>query len=364
MTRMQPRVCSGCLIFVEVAGAAADTTTGAPKSLRMRVADQTDPAPEPSAPSAETTAAPTNTGAQAETEAIPGDAEEVIVVTGTLIDRPGFKAPTPMTVIGDAELRQAGRENVGEVLADIPQFRYSINPSLNQGLNTIGSSGGDLRALGFDRTLFLLNGRRFIGELDLNTIPFAAVKRVDVVTGGASATYGSGAVAGVINTVLHDRLDAAEVGALTGMSSRGDGPQYRFDATAGTNFAGGKGNALLAVEYFKDQGIDPIASRKNIALFGVVGNPTFTPDNGQARTLLLPDVGFTFASEGGLVLSGPFAGQQLLPGGMLAPFNNGLAGSGGDGPSLNTSYDLRAPPDRLNLLAAAFYCGAHDMRMA
>jgi outer membrane receptor protein involved in Fe transport len=295
---------------------------------------------------------------------MPGDAEEVIVVTGTLIDRPGFKAPTPMTVIGDAELRQAGRENVGEVLADIPQFRSSINPSLNQGLNTIGSSGGDLRALGSERTLYLLNGRRFIGELDLNSIPFAAVKRIDVVTGGASATYGSGAVAGVINTVLNDRMDGAEAGALTGISSRGDGLQYRFDVTGGTNFAGGRGNALLAVEYFKDQGIDPIASRKNIARFGVVGNPTFTPDNGQARTLLLPDVGFTFASEGGLVLSGPFAGQQFLPGGALAPFNSGLAGSGGDGPSLNTSYDLRAPLDRVNLLAAAFYDWTRDIRMS
>jgi outer membrane receptor protein involved in Fe transport len=297
-------------------------------------------------------------------EAMPGAAEEVIVVTGTLIDRPGFKAPTPMTVIGDVELRQAGRENVGEVLADIPQFRSSINPSLNQGLNTIGSSGGDLRALGSERTLFLLNGRRFIGELDLNSIPIAAVKRIDVVTGGASATYGSGAVAGVINTVLNDRMDGVEAGALTGISSRGDGPQYRFDVTGGTNFAGGRGNALLAVEYFKDQGIDPIASRKNIARFGVVGNPTFTPDNGQAPTLLLPDVGFTFASEGGLALSGPFAGQQFLPGGALAPFNNGLAGSGGDGPSLNTSYDLRAPLDRVNLLAAAFYDLTHDIRMS
>src|SRR5262245_21191819 len=129
---------------------------------------------------------------------------ETIVVAGTLIDRPGFTGPTPLTVIGESELRQAGRDNVGEVLADIPQFRYSINPSLNPGLNTIGSSGGDLRALGFARTLYLLDGRRFIGELDLNSIPFAAVKRIDVVTGGASATYGSDAAGGVLNTVPQD----------------------------------------------------------------------------------------------------------------------------------------------------------------
>ncbi|TMQ05535.1 MAG: hypothetical protein E6J90_48700, partial [Deltaproteobacteria bacterium] len=269
-----------------------------------------------------------------------------------------------MTVIGEAELRQAGRENVGEVLADIPQFRSSINPSLNPGLNTIGSSGGDLRALGFPRTLYLLNGRRFIGELDLNSIPFAAVKRIDVVTGGASATYGSGAVAGVINTVLDDRLNGVEAGAQTGVSSHGDGSQYRFDVTGGMDVAGGRGNVLVAAEYFKDQGIDPSTARKNVGRYGVVGNPTFTPTNGQARTLLLPDVGFTFASEGGLALSGPFAGQQFVPGGALAPFHNGLAGSGGDGPSLNTSYDLRAPVNRLNLLAAASYDLTHDMRVS
>jgi iron complex outermembrane recepter protein len=379
MIRIQTLAYSVCLIFVGVAPSAADVTADAPKSLRMRArpvrvsqptpdqppgGDPTvaPPTPDPAAPTPEAATEPTSTSAQAETEAAP--AEEIIVVTGTLIDRPGFKAPTPMTVIGDAELRQAGRDNVGEVLADIPQFRFSISPSLNQGLNTIGSASGDLRALGFARTLYLLNGRRFIGELDLNSIPFAAVKRIDVVTGGASATYGSGAVAGVINVVLNDRLNGVEAGAQSGISSRGDGSQYRFDVTGGRDFAGGRGNALLAVEYFKDQGIDPIASRKNIARFGVVGNPTFTPDNGQARTLLLPDVGFTFASEGGLVLSGPFAGQQFLPDGTLAPFRNGLAGSDGDGPSLNTSFDLRAPLDRLNLLAAASYDVSHEMRLS
>src|SRR5262249_36201328 len=146
------------------------------------------------------------------------------------------------------------------------------------------------------------------------------VKRIDVVTGGASATYGSGAVAGVINTVLNDRLNGVEAGAQTGISSRGDGSQYRFDVTGGTDVAGNRGNVLVSVEYFKDEGIDPSTARKNVGRYGVVGNPTFTSTNGQARTLLLPDVGFTFASEGGLALSGPFAGQQFVAGGALAPF--------------------------------------------
>lgn len=294
---------------------------------------------------------------------------EEIIVTGTLIDRPGFEAPTPTTVIGEIELRQAGRDNVAEVLADIPQFRFSVNPSTNAGFNSVSSASGDLRALGFSRTLFLLNGRRFIGEFDLNSLPFAAVKQIDVVTGGASATYGSGAVAGVVNVVLNDEMNGVQVGAQTGRSSREDGEQYRYDITAGTDFADGRGNVLLSAEYFEDEGITPLLSRESVAQFGVVANPTFTPTNGQARNLFLPNVGLAIVSEGGLALSGPFAGQQFLPGGALAPFNRGTIvsgafGSGGEGPTFNSSFAVRAPLERQSALTAASYDLTDALRLS
>ncbi len=324
------------------------------------------------------------TAPQDRTVELDEDEDEIVVldtieVTGTLIDRPGFEAPTPTTVIDEVELRQAGRNNAAEVLADIPQFRFSNNPSGNAGFNTVGSASGDLRALGFARTLNLLNGRRFIGDFDLNSVPFAAIKRIDVVTGGASATYGSGAVAGVINILLNDEMNGVEVGAQTGLSTRGDGEQYRFDITGGTDFADGRGNVLLAAEYFEDKGILSRNARENVGGFGVLSNPTFIPDdpatplvnesNGQQPSLLVPDVGFSVFSRGGLALSGPFAGQQFLPGGALAPFNRGTIvsgafGSGGDGPQIDETFALKAPLERRNALAAMSYDLTDTIRLS
>lgn len=315
------------------------------------------------------------TPAMAQTETTPSqppaedddtDQEQAIVVTGTLIDRPGFEAPTPTTVIGQTELRQAGRNNAADVLADIPQFRFSNNPTGNAGFDTVGSASGDLRALGFSRTLYLLNGRRFIGDFDLNSIPFAAIERIDVVTGGASATYGSDAVAGVINILLNDEMNGVEVGAQTGISTRGDGAQYRFDVTAGANFGGGRGNVLLSAEYFEDRGIPTQSARRNVGEFGLLANPTFTATNGQQPTLLLPDIGLAVFSEGGFILQClspgpcPGAGQQFLPNGTLAPFNRGTIvsgafGSGGDGPRVGDTFSLRAGLQRYNLLGAVSY---------
>jgi len=288
------------------------------------------------------------------------ETDNEIVVTGSLIDRPGFKAPTPTTVVGDVELRQASKNNAAEVLADIPQFRFSSNPSSNQGLNSIGTASGDLRALGGNRTLNLVNGHRFVGDSDLNSIPFAAIKRIDVVTGGASATYGSGAVAGVINIVLKDEMNGLELVAQTGISSRGDDPQRRFGITGGTDFSDGRGNVLLALEYFRDEGILSGFAREAVGGVQILANPSFTATNGQARSLVLRDVHFNQFSKGGLVISGPFTGQQFLPGGILAPFNKGFIdagrfGAGGEGPQVSESFALRAPLERYNAVATLSY---------
>lgn len=306
---------------------------------------------------------------QAAAEADDESGEEVIVVTGSLIDKPGFEAPTPTTVIGEVELRQASKNNAAEVLADIPQFRFSNNPSTNQGLNSIGSAGGDLRALGGARTLNLVNGHRFAGDADLNSIPFGAIKRIDVVTGGASATYGSGAVAGVINIILKDDLNGLAVTAQSGISSRGDGAQYRFDITGGTDFSEGRGNILISAEYFKDEGILSQFARENVGGFQLIGNPGFTPANGQTRRLLLPDIHFNQFSKGGLVINGPFAGQQFLPGGALAPFNKGSIdagrfGFGGEGPQVSESFALRSPLERQNAVAAITYALTDSIRLS
>ncbi|MDT9600509.1 TonB-dependent receptor plug domain-containing protein [Sphingosinicella rhizophila] len=163
----------------------------------------------------------------AASDAAPDEGSHEIVVTGSRIDRAGFEAPTPTTVVGEADLRQGGRTNVAAVLGDLPQFRYSSNPAINTGNINTGSEGSDLRGLGSARTLLLLNNHRFVGGGDLNSIPFSVVERVEVVTGGASAAWGSGAVAGVVNLILDDDYNGFRaVGADRALHPRRRRPIY------------------------------------------------------------------------------------------------------------------------------------------
>jgi iron complex outermembrane receptor protein len=282
-----------------------------------------------------------------------------IVVTGSRIDRAGFQAPTPLTVIGDVELRQAGRTDVGAVLDDLPEFRASVNPANTTNDNTSGSSGVDLRGLGTVRTLVLLDGHRFVGDADLNSIPFDLVKRVDVVTGGASAAWGSGAVSGVVNISLNDKYQGFSLTAQNGISTYGDGPEHRFDGTAGTSFAGGRGHFVLSAEYVDDEGVDSRLARKNVAEYNLISNPFYTPTNGQHQLLIAPDVRLADASTGGLIVSGPLTGMTFNPDGTLRPFQYGvLSGTnmiGGEGPSNDTTTRLTSPAKRLNLYGNASY---------
>ncbi len=170
----------------------------------------------------------------------PGAAEEragdkgEIIVTGSRIQRAGFNAPTPTTVLGDIELREGNPVSIGQVLNDSPQFRSTVTPATTTGNTNNSAEQADLRGLNPVRTLTLLNGHRFVGSFDLNTIPKNIVKRVDIVTGSASAAYGSGAVAGVVNIILDDQLKGITFGADTGISTRADGERYHFDGAFGT----------------------------------------------------------------------------------------------------------------------------------
>lgn len=275
-----------------------------------------------------------------------GEPLQEIVVTGSRIDRAGFEAPTPTTVVSEADLRQGAKNNVAAVLGDLPQFRYSSNSAINTGNINTGSEAADLRGLGAARTLLLLDNHRFVGGGDLNSIPFSVVERVEVVTGGASAAWGSGAVAGVVNLILDDDYNGLEVAAQSGVSTHGDGSQHRFGITGGSDFADGRGNFLLAGEYYESSGISSRTERDNVGRWAVLGLP-----NGQR--VIAPDVGFAIVSRGGLILSGPLAGQQFNADGTLSPFERGsiVSGqqmSGGDGPAYDDSMPLTSPLTRVN----------------
>lgn len=187
------------------------------------------------------------------------EAAETIIVTGTHIARPDLQSSVPVSVIKGDDFIKQGNTNIGDTLNDLPQLRSTRgqqNPSTGVGI--AGLNLLDLRGLGTVRTLVLVNGRRHVGadilnnavSVDTNTIPANMIERVDVVTGGESAVYGSDAIAGVVNFVLKKNFDGLEANAKFGISTPGGfGANYHFDAIYGKNFAGGRGNITLSAEY-------------------------------------------------------------------------------------------------------------------
>jgi len=183
--------------------------------------------------------------------------ENVIIVTGSRIARsPNLTSPIPVTAVTAADLTRTGQTVIGDVLNDLPSLRSSFSQSNStQYIGTAGLNLLDLRGLGTSRTLVLVNGRRHITaqegefEIDTNTIPTALLDRVDIVTGGSSAVYGSDAMAGVVNFVLKKDFEGIALDGQGGITSHGDRGQYRLSGTFGKNFSEGRGNIAVSLEY-------------------------------------------------------------------------------------------------------------------
>lgn len=182
----------------------------------------------------------------------PGE-EEAIIVTGSRIRRTDLTSSSPVAVATAAEITASGEvANVENFLNELPQFvPFTTGASNNPGN---GLAVVDLRAAGPSRTLVLVDGKRFVpstlgGIIDLNNIPTPLVERVEVVTGGASAVYGSDALAGVVNFILKDNFSGVELNSYYRITERGDAPIFTTSATVGGNFADNRGNAALFVGY-------------------------------------------------------------------------------------------------------------------
>lgn len=175
-----------------------------------------------------------------------------IVVTGSRIQRPDLEVASPVSVINAEEISLKQVNTAEDLLHDLPSVRPSIGPAVNNGSD--GSASVDLRGIGSNRTLVLLNSRRIVpfgldGVTDLNVVPVALIDRVDVVTGGASSTYGADAVAGVVNFVTKRNFSGLDLSANYRISDRGDAAQYQATLAVGGNFADGRGNAVFSVGY-------------------------------------------------------------------------------------------------------------------
>lgn len=188
-----------------------------------------------------------------------------VIVTGSRIARRDYQSSSPIVTVGSESLSAAGQPTLDRALGQLPQF------SAAQGLAQVGDvqartgfSGGqsysDLRGLGSNRSLVLMDGRRLVaqnpnGSIDLNTIPTSMIANVEVITGGASATYGSDAIAGVVNFRLRSSFDGLELSYRRGGTTEGDGATNQFTAVMGSDFADDRGSAILAFEYADRAGV-------------------------------------------------------------------------------------------------------------
>ena len=222
------------------------------------------PPPQVAAPAALTPADQTPAAAPAVSGS--GAAED-IVVTGSRVSASGFSAPTPTQIVTAENLNQRGLTSIGDFLAELPVFRGSSTSQTNtQQSNSFGADFADLRGLGSIRTLTLVDGERHVptsptGQVDLNLIPTALVDRVDVVTGGASAAWGSDAVTGVVNVVLKKRLQGFQGDVSYGLTQYGDNSEKRVSLAAGTTFDGDRGHIEIGGDFVSSDGVDSYLDR-------------------------------------------------------------------------------------------------------
>lgn len=254
-----------------------------------------------------------------------------IQVTGTRIVRNGYDAPTPTTVLGEEEIRRKAPENIADVVTMLPGVGAGNSPAQNTGTTSSGYTGVNslnLRNLGSSRTLVLLDGRRLPAAtvngsiVDINVVPNAFIKRVDVVTGGASAAWGSDADAGVVNFVLDKDFTGIKGKIQGGATTEGDRTNYSVSLGVGAKFAGDRGHILLSVEHSYIDGIDGLP-RSWYTGYRTFANPNWTSTNGQPRYLSLDHVGYASITPGGVVTTGPLRGVYFGPNGTPGQLNYG-----------------------------------------
>ncbi len=228
-----------------------------------------------------------------------------IVVTGTRIRQPNLDSFEPTTSLDRSYLEARGITNLADALRESPGVRGSTTPNGLQAPFGQGMNFTNLYGLGVNRTLTLVNGRRFVSSsapaltnatpgtpVDLNVIPTILIDRVDRVSVGGAPVYGTDAIAGTINVILKRRMQGLDLRATSGITSEGDNARYNFSAAGGIDFAGGRGNLTAAISYDHSDGVLSSARSFYRASVFNVTNPT------SAAAAVLGPVGRTPASDG------------------------------------------------------------------
>ncbi|QDX24862.1 TonB-dependent receptor [Sphingomonas suaedae] len=260
---------------------------------------------------------------------------ETVVITGSRIGRPELSLPNPVQVITSEAIEQSGKTNLTDYLIDSPallgsQSNVDVAGSNLSNAQNVGVNLLDLRNLGSQRTLVLVDGRRHvagypgIAAVDVNTIPSDLVERIDILTGGTSAVYGADGVTGVVNFILKDDFDGLRVRGQANISERGDAGSRFVAVTWGKNFAGGRGNVTAAYEF---QETDRFSQRDRLN-YGLTG-PSYafardpndpdgpTDNDGVPDRILYTDLRWADSSPGGAVdLDGDFVPDRTGEGGI------------------------------------------------
>jgi iron complex outermembrane recepter protein len=328
----------------------------------------------------------------------PEEELQEVVVTGSRIARPEFDNLQPTVTIDSKFLDQRGSLDIGQALSELPAFAIQPSSAANapQGTFGIAQSFVDLYGLGSQRTLTLVNGRRFVSsntsslfnngsntsnggpgaQVDLNTVPTKLVDHVETISVGGAPIYGADAIAGTVNIILKKDYEGLDVDGLVGVSGQGDAWNYRARVLGGQNLFDGRANVTGVAEYTKTDGLVGTARPVYASDAGFLAR-AIPPAPGQCcKTYLTAPVTVPQVSFGGVPLvddvffSPPIfgvpntalgvtnaAGQvtQFGPTGSLIPYSTGIQSgnpvfnTGGDGLRLSTESNLLSPTERLNV---------------
>ena len=319
-------------------------------------------------------AQPTQSSPASAPAGVPGDATaSTITVTGTRILRDRDAASVPVVTVRDTDLKLSGTVNAEDLLNSLPQFVPATTSASNSLASATGTGAAtvDLRGLGANRNLVLVNGRRYVffdasQVTNINTIPTALIRRVEVVTGGASAVYGSDAISGVVNYILRDDFDGIEARAQYGVDSRGDGGTADLTLTAGHTLGGGRGNVALSVNYVDRQPI--LTSERGYSAVNLIdvtvggvrqlgpGGSSFVPNG---RFFGLPGTPAAIAARPGLAAAYAAAGLTGIGANGFIPDDSGrnVRPYNADTDFFDFLRDnyLRVPQQRLALTSLARY---------
>ncbi len=295
-------------------------------------------------------------------EAADAESDEEVVVTGSRIARPDVTANVPIAVIGEDAIARSGVANIQDLINDLPQLGIaSTRSNSNFSASGNGISTLSLRNLGPNRTLTLVNGRRVVAgtagssAVDVNNIAPDLIKRIEIITGGASAVYGSGAIAGVVNFILKDEFEGLQLNFQTGLSEYGDARHHVGSITGGTSWGNDdRGHALFSFNYEKDEGLRSrdrwiSAEDRFLATRGPAAYSSFAPQGRfDLRTAAGTSAGiFTFDLNNNVVSGFPvgFGYNRNNDSGLSVPLERYLA-------NFNLGYEIS---DRIDAFVETTY---------